>query len=65
MDAVATAGDLGAALGPLVAYAMVEGAGLRAAYPLSAALLAAVLIALAARASPAACAARREAHRVE
>ena len=37
MGGLATAGDLGAAIGPLVAYALLETAGLRAAYGLCAA----------------------------
>ena len=39
MGGLATAGDLGAALGSLVAYALLERAGLRAAYALCAALM--------------------------
>jgi len=43
----ATAGDLGAAIGPLVAYAVLETAGLRAAYGLCAALMLSALLLLA------------------
>jgi MFS family permease len=48
MGGLATAGDLGAALGPLVAYAMVETVGLRSAYALCAGLLLSALLVLAA-----------------
>ena len=55
MGGLATAGDLGAAIGPLVAYALLETAGLRAAYGLCAALMLSALLLLAAvRAAPAA-----------
>jgi len=47
MGGLATAGDLGAALGPLVGYAMVETAGLRSAYALCAGLLLSALLLLA------------------
>ncbi len=47
MGGLATAGDLGAALGPLVGYALLEGAGLGAAYGLCAALLFSALLVLA------------------
>ena len=52
MGAQATAGDLGAALGPLVAYALADAAGLRWAYALAAALIACTLPALTARRPP-------------
>jgi len=48
MGGLATAGDLGAAIGPLVAYALLETAGLRAAYGLCAALMLSALLLLAA-----------------
>jgi MFS family permease len=48
MGGLATAGDLGAAVGPLVAYALLETAGLRAAYGLCAALMLSALLLLAA-----------------
>ena len=47
MGGLATAGDLGAAIGPLVAYALLEIAGLRAAYALCAALMVSALVPLA------------------
>jgi MFS family permease len=47
MGGLATAGDLGAAIGPLVAYAVLETAGLRAAYGLCAALMLSALLLLA------------------
>ena len=47
MGGLATAGDLGAAIGPLVAYALLETAGLRAAYGLCAALMLSALLLLA------------------
>jgi MFS family permease len=47
MGGLSTAGDLGAALGPLVAYALLETAGLRSAYALGAALALSALLALA------------------
>ena len=47
MGGLATAGDLGAALGPLVGYALLETAGLRAAYALCAALTLSALLLLA------------------
>lgn len=47
MGGLATAGDLGAALGPLVAYALLERAGLRAAYGLCIALVVSGLVSLA------------------
>lgn len=47
MGGLATAGDLGAALGPLVAYALLESAGLRVAYGLCTALVVSGLLALA------------------
>ncbi len=46
MGGLATAGDLGAALGPLVGYALLETAGLRAAYALCAGLLLSTLLVL-------------------
>jgi MFS family permease len=54
MGGLATAGDLGAAIGPLVAYALLESAGLRAAYGLCALLMLSALVPLAAvrRATP-------------
>ena len=53
MGGLATAGDLGAALGPLVGYAMAETVGLRSAYALCGALLLTALLLLAAvRAAP-------------
>jgi MFS family permease len=48
MGGLATAGDLGAALGPLVGYAMAETVGLRSAYALCGALLLTALLLLAA-----------------
>jgi MFS family permease len=48
MGGLATAGDLGAALGPLVGYAMVETVGLRPAYALCGGLLLSALPLLAA-----------------
>jgi MFS family permease len=47
MGGLATAGDLGAALGPLVGYALLAGVGLGPAYGLCAALLLSALAALA------------------
>ena len=47
MGALATAGDLGAALGPLVGYAMAEAVGLRSAYGLCGGLLVSALVMLA------------------
>ena len=47
MGGLSTAGDLGAALGPLVAYALLETAGLRSAYALGAALALSALLVLA------------------
>jgi MFS family permease len=47
MGGLATAGDLGSAIGPLVAYALLEIAGLRAAYALCAALMLSALVPLA------------------
>jgi ABC-type sulfate transport system permease component len=47
MGGLATTGDLGAAVGPLVAYALLETAGLRAAYGLCAALMLSALLLLA------------------
>ena len=47
MGGLSTAGDLGAALGPLVAYALLETAGLRSAYALGAALAVSALLVLA------------------
>lgn len=47
MGGLSTAGDLGAALGPLVAYALLETAGLRSAYALGAALALSALVVLA------------------
>lgn len=47
MGALATAGDLGGAVGPLVGYALAATAGLRWAYGLSAGCLLSVLGALA------------------
>jgi MFS family permease len=48
MGGLATAGDLGAAIGPLVAYALLETTGVRAAYGLCAALMLSALLLLAA-----------------
>jgi hypothetical protein len=47
MGSLATAGDLGAAIGPLVAYALLETAGLHAVYGLCAALMLSALLLLA------------------
>jgi MFS family permease len=47
MGGLATTGDLGAAIGPLVAYALLETAGLRAAYALCVALVVSALLVLA------------------
>ena len=47
MGGLSTAGDLGAALGPLVGYALLETAGLRSAYGLCAALTLSALLVLA------------------
>ena len=47
MGGLSTAGDLGAALGPLVGYALLETAGLRSAYALCAALTVSALLVLA------------------
>ncbi len=47
MGGLATAGDLGSAIGPLVAYALLEIAGLRAAYALCAVLMLSALVPLA------------------
>lgn len=47
MGGLSTAGDLGAALGPLVGYALLETAGLRSAYGLCAALTVSALLVLA------------------
>lgn len=47
MGGLSTAGDLGAALGPLVGYALLETSGLRVAYVLCAALTVSALLALA------------------
>jgi len=47
MGGLSTAGDLGSALGPLVAYALLEAGGLRSAYALGAALALSALLALA------------------
>ena len=47
MGGLSTAGDLGAALGPLVGYALLETAGLRSAYALCAALTLSALLVLA------------------
>jgi MFS transporter, DHA1 family, multidrug resistance protein len=47
MGGLSTAGDLGAALGPLVGYALLETAGLRSAYTLCAALIVSALLVLA------------------
>lgn len=49
MGGLATAGDLGAALGPLVGYALLETLGLRAAYALCAGLLLSTLVVLGVR----------------
>jgi MFS family permease len=46
MGGLSTAGDLGAALGPLVGYALLETAGLRSAYALCAALMVSALLVL-------------------
>jgi len=46
MGGLSTAGDLGAALGPLVGYALLETAGLRSAYALCAALTVSALLVL-------------------
>lgn len=46
MGGLATAGDLGAALGPLVGYALLESAGLRSAYGLCAGFMLSALLAL-------------------
>ncbi len=46
MGGLSTAGDLGAALGPLVGYALLETAGLRSAYGLCAALTVSALLVL-------------------
>ncbi len=58
MGGLATAGDLGAALGPLVAYALLETAGLRAVYGLCALLTLTSLVPLALVRAPAAVAER-------
>jgi MFS family permease len=55
MGGLATAGDLGAAIGPLVAYALLETAGLGAAYGLCAILTFSALLLLAAVRVPPAC----------
>ena len=47
MGGLATTGDLGAAIGPLVGYALLESAGLRAAYALCVALMVSALLVLA------------------
>ena len=47
MGGLSTAGDLGAALGPLVGYALLETTGLRSAYALCAALTLSALLVLA------------------
>jgi MFS family permease len=47
MGGLSTAGDLGAALGPLVGYALLEASGLRVAYALCAVLAVSALLALA------------------
>ena len=47
MGGLSTAGDLGAALGPLVGYALLETSGLRSAYSLCAALTVSALLVLA------------------
>jgi MFS family permease len=47
MGGLSTAGDLGAALGPLVGYALLETSGLRVAYALCAVLAVSALLALA------------------
>jgi MFS transporter, DHA1 family, multidrug resistance protein len=47
MGGLSTAGDLGAALGPLVGYALLETSGLRSAYALCAALTVSALLVLA------------------
>jgi hypothetical protein len=47
MGGLATAGDLGAAIGPLVAYALLETTGVRAAYGLCATLMLSALLLLA------------------
>lgn len=47
MGGLSTAGDLGAALGPLVGYALLETSGLRVAYALCAVLSVSALLALA------------------
>jgi MFS family permease len=52
MGGLATAGDLGAALGPLVGYAMAGPMGLRSAYALCGALLVSALFLLAAAPAP-------------
>jgi MFS family permease len=47
MGGLATSGDLGAAIGPLVGYALLETAGLRSAYALCVALMLSALLVLA------------------
>jgi MFS family permease len=47
MGGLATAGDLGAALGPLVGYGLLGTVGLRAAYALCAGLMLSALVPLA------------------
>ena len=47
MGGLATTGDLGAAIGPLVAYALLESGGLRVAYALCVALMVSALLVLA------------------
>ena len=47
MGGLATAGDLGAAIGPLVAYALLESAGQRSAHALCALLMLSALVPLA------------------
>jgi DHA1 family multidrug resistance protein-like MFS transporter len=47
MGGLATTGDLGAAIGPLVGYALLETAGLRSAYALCVALMLSALLVLA------------------
>jgi DHA1 family multidrug resistance protein-like MFS transporter len=47
MGGLATSGDLGAAIGPLVGYALLETAGLRSAYALCVALMVSALLVLA------------------
>jgi len=46
MGGLSTAGDLGAAIGPLVGYALLESAGMRSAYTLCAVLTVSALLVL-------------------